>query len=262
MEKFPVFDFASKVKTLDLTQGRIKIIRQKEVKAYKNLENLFIADNPLDCSHPSTAIILKHFQKGNTQLKSFDGHKIKCQGKLLPKAAAHIVAPPLVVHHGTPYAGWSGVFYHHGQHNYGSLNRGVAVGFGFLIIMIMTVVFGACWVVVSKTRRTCSACQLDLINGDPLSRMEKGEVVKNTETPAHALMEGLKKQRRSSQGYPENAILDSDDGDVVEQEEYLRQKMKKQRRMSQGYADGYKSTDDEATVVEIQTKEDLCTQRK
>ena len=96
----------------------------------------------------------------------------------------------------------------------------------------------------------CSACEPNYLDGDPMSRMEKGYATpKNSETPAHALVEGLKKQRRGSQGFPENAIVDSDDGDVVEQEDYLRQKMKKQRRMSQGYADGYKSADDEPTAV-------------
>ena len=109
----------------------------------------------------------------------------------------------------------------------------------------------------------CSACEQNYFDGDPLSQMEKGcAPPKDSETPAHALMEGLKKQRRGSQGFPKNAIVDSDDGDVVEQEDYLRQKMKKQRRMSQGYVDGYKSTDDEAAAVEVQIKEDLCAQRK
>lgn len=109
----------------------------------------------------------------------------------------------------------------------------------------------------------CSACDLNYLDGDPMSRMEKGNATpKDSETPAHALAEGLKKQRRGSQGFPENAIVDSDDGDVVEQEDYLRQKMKKQRRMSQGYADGYKSGDEEPTAVEVLINEDLCAQRK
>ena len=71
------------------------------------------------------------------------------------------------------------------------------------------------------------------------------------DTAARALMEGLKKQRRGSQGYRENAIVDSEDDDVVEQEDYLRGKMKQQRRMSQGYADGSGSSDEESAMVEI-----------
>ena len=81
--------------------------------------------------------------------------------------------------------------------------------------------------------------------------MEEGGATDKTDTTAHALMEGLKKQRRSSQGFPENAVVDSEDDDVVEQEDYLRGKMKKQRRMSQGYADGSGSSDEESALVEI-----------
>ena len=84
--------------------------------------------------------------------------------------------------------------------------------------------------------------------------MEEG--IAETESAAHALMEGLKKQRRSSQGFPQNAIVDSADEDVVEEEEYLREKMKKQRRLSQGYADGSGSSDEESTMVEINLNED------
>lgn len=75
-------------------------------------------------------------------------------------------------------------------------------------------------------------------------------------------MEGLRKQRRGSQGFPENAIVDSENEDVVEQEEYLRDKMKKQRRLSQGYADGSGSSEEESVMVEINLNEDLCSSRK
>ena len=84
-------------------------------------------------------------------------------------------------------------------------------------------------------------------------KMEEGILTTagdDSDTTDRMLMEGLKKQRRGSQGYPENTIVDSDD-DVVEQEDYLRGKMKKQRRLSQGYADGSGSSDEESTMVEI-----------
>lgn len=71
------------------------------------------------------------------------------------------------------------------------------------------------------------------------------------DTTAEALMKGLQKQRRSSQGFPENAIVDSEEDDVVEEEEYLKEKMKKQRRLSQGFADGAESSDEESDMVEI-----------
>lgn len=87
--------------------------------------------------------------------------------------------------------------------------------------------------------------------------MEEG-----TDTSAQALMKGLRKQRRGSQGFPENAIVDSENEDVVEQEEYLRDKMKKQRRLSQGYADGSGSSEEESVMVEINLNEDLCSSRK
>lgn len=74
-------------------------------------------------------------------------------------------------------------------------------------------------------------------------------------------MEGLKKQRRVSQGYPENAIVDSENEDVVEQEDYLKEKMRKQRRLSQGYANGSGSSDEESAMVEIDLNEDLNSSR-
>ena len=90
--------------------------------------------------------------------------------------------------------------------------------------------------------------------------MEKGQGNESDSTE-QALIEGLRKQRRGSQGYPENAIVDSEDEDVVEQEDYLREKMKKQRRFSQGYADGSGSSDDESVMVEINLNEDLYSSR-
>lgn len=89
---------------------------------------------------------------------------------------------------------------------------------------------------------------------DPVSQMEEGTVAAESDTTARALMEGLKKQRRISQGFPENAIVDSEDEDVVEKEDYLREKMKKQRRLSQGYAEGMGSSDEE-TVITVETYE-------
>ena len=80
--------------------------------------------------------------------------------------------------------------------------------------------------------------------------MEEG-TGNESDTTAHMLMEGLKKQRRSSQGYPEHAIVDSDEEDVVEQEDYLKGKMKTQRSFSQGYALGTESSDEESCMVEI-----------
>ena len=83
--------------------------------------------------------------------------------------------------------------------------------------------------------------------------MEDGTstATQSTDTTAEALMKGLQKQRRSTQGFPENAIVDSEEDDVVEEHEYLMAKMKKQRRHSQGYADGAKSSDEESDMVEI-----------
>lgn len=46
----------------------------------------FISHNPLDCDH-ATTYTLKYVLKETAGLKSFDGHKIKCQGRvpLMPK---------------------------------------------------------------------------------------------------------------------------------------------------------------------------------
>ena len=84
---------------------------------------------------------------------------------------------------------------------------------------------------------------------DPVTNMEEG-TGNESDTTAHMLMEGLKKQRRSSQGYPEHAIVDSDDEDVVEKEDYLKGKMKTQRD-TEGYALGTETSDEESCMVEI-----------
>lgn len=70
--------------------------------------------------------------------------------------------------------------------------------------------------------------------------MEKGSGYES-ETFEHLLKEGLKKQRRGSQGYPECGIFNTDDSDVVEEVDYLKEKMMKQRRGSQGYPENVKS---------------------
>ena len=87
--------------------------------------------------------------------------------------------------------------------------------------------------------------------------MEEGTatVTQSQDTAAEALMKGLQKQRRSSQGFPENAIIDSEDEDVVEEEDYLKEKIKRRRSLSQGYADGVKSSDEESDMVEINLKD-------
>ena len=72
-----------------------------------------------------------------------------------------------------------------------------------------------------------------------------------SDTTADMLVESLRKQRRGSQGYPEYAVVDSDDEDVVEKEYYLKGKMKTQRSLSQGYALGTGSSDEESCMVEI-----------
>ena len=83
--------------------------------------------------------------------------------------------------------------------------------------------------------------------------MEDGTstATQSLDTTAEALMKGLQKQRRSSQGLPENAIVDSKEDDVVDEKEFLKEKMKKQRRLSQGYADGSGSSDEDRDIVEI-----------
>ena len=49
--------------------------------------------------------------------------------------------------------------------------------------------------------------------------MEEG----TADTSGQVLMDGLRKQRRESQGYPENAIVDSDSEEVVEKEDYMKE---------------------------------------
>ena len=89
--------------------------------------------------------------------------------------------------------------------------------------------------------------------------MEEGTAAEtqSQDTAAQALIEGLKRQRRNSQGFPENAIVNSEDDDVIEEEDYLKEKLKKQRRHSQGYATEAVSSDEESNMVEINLNEAL-----
>ena len=90
--------------------------------------------------------------------------------------------------------------------------------------------------------------------------MEEGHG-NDSDPTKQALIKGLRKQRRGTQGYPLNAIVDSEEEDVVEQEDYIKEKMKKQRRFSQGYAAGSGSSDEESTMVDINLNEDLYSSR-
>lgn len=104
----------------------------------------------------------------------------------------------------------------------------------------------------------CSASELYGSEAeDPVLGMEEGAA----DASAQTLMEGLRKQRKESQGYPENAIVDSESEEVVEKEDYMKEKMKKQRRLSQGYAEGSGSSEDEPVMVEINLDEDLYSSR-
>ena len=83
--------------------------------------------------------------------------------------------------------------------------------------------------------------------------MEEGTAAEtqSQDTAAQALIEGLKRQRRNSQGFPENAIVNSEDDDVIEEEDYLKEKMKKQRRHSQGYATEAVSSDEAVSYTHL-----------
>ena len=104
---------------------------------------------------------------------------------------------------------------------------------------------------ISSARKKLSGAQ------DPVSQMEEGTAAEtqSQDTAAQALIEGLKRQRRNSQGFPENAVVNSEDDDVIEEEDYLKEKMKKQRRHSQGYATEAVSSDEESNMVEINLNE-------
>lgn len=93
---------------------------------------------------------------------------------------------------------------------------------------------------------------------DALRKTEEGV----GETPAQALMKGLRRQRKGTLGYPQNTIAESESEDEVNEKDYLKEKMKRQRRLSQGYADGSGSSADESVMVEINLNEDLYHPRK
>lgn len=77
----------------------------------------------------------------------------------------------------------------------------------------------------------------------------KKETGDESDTAEHMLEAGLRKQRRSSQGYPKN--VKSDDSLLAEEEDYLKKNMKKQRSVSRGYALGNQSSDEDSAMLEI-----------
>ena len=70
-----------------------------------------------------------------------------------------------------------------------------------------------------------------------------------SDTAEHMLEAGLRKQRRSSQGYPKN--VKSDDSLLAEEEDYLKKNMKKQRSASRGYSLENQSSDEDSAMLEI-----------
>ena len=56
-------------------------------------------------------------------------------------------------------------------------------------------------------------------------------------------------RRRMTQGIPQSDIIKSDDEEVVDQAEYIKEKMKKQRRQSRGY--GEDPSSEEECMVEV-----------
>ncbi|CAH3177549.1 unnamed protein product, partial [Porites lobata] len=235
----------------DLTYGNIRTINEKEVKTYTHLEFLFINHNPLDCDH-ATTYTLKHVVIEIMKLKSFHGHKIKCLNlKRSPYGMAasgkkdHASSVTNVSIHG---------FIDHQPPNFRTPRTVAEVLFttflGMMAVVGWMVVVFLCWVAVNFVKKLSGA-------QDPVSQMEEGTAAEtqSQDTAAQALIEGLKRQRRNSQGFPENAIVNSEDDDVIEEEDYLKEKMKKQRRHSQGYATEAVSSDEESNMVEINLNE-------
>ncbi|XP_022788750.1 uncharacterized protein LOC111328551 [Stylophora pistillata] len=130
-----------------------------------------------------------------------------------------------------------------------------------MIVLSMLSVAVVCWVLLRYRRKLSRKTERQTLAAeDPLSKMEKGPGYES-DTIEHLLKKGLKKQRRSSQGYPERAIVNTDDSDVVEEVDYLRKKMIKQRRSSQGYPENVKSDDSLMTEEEDCLKKGMEKQR-
>ena len=81
---------------------------------------------------------------------------------------------------------------------------------------------------------------------------EKGECSKDQVCPLSSrqdFVEKLKKQRRQSQGFANEDIINSDE-EPMEKNEYIKEKMQQQRRKSQGYCQGSNSSlEDLAEIV-------------
>lgn len=192
-----------------------------------------------DCLSIVMIHTLKHLRE-TAGLKSFDGQKIKCPSKI-----------PVIDHghhgHYHPHHRLTGggplIYFHHGSFSPLAMAGGIV-----MIVLSMLSVIVVFWVLMRYRRKLSRECKRQtLAQEDSLSKMEKGSGYE-FETFEHLLKEGLKKQRRGSQGYPECGIVNTDDSDVVEEVDYLKEKMMKQRRGSQGYPENVKS--DESLLTE------------
>lgn len=77
---------------------------------------------------------------------------------------------------------------------------------------------------------------------DPLSKIEKGTGNKSGKV-GNGGKKCSKKQRKGPQGHPKRDKVNTDDSSEVEEVNYLKEKMRKQRRGSQGYPENVKSDD-------------------
>nr|XP_058958872.1 uncharacterized protein LOC131785930 [Pocillopora verrucosa] len=237
LEKFPVFGFASVVKTLDLTHGNIKHIDSRDVRAYSRLERLFINHNPLDCDYVNI-YTLKHLKK-TAGLKTFDGHKVDC--------------PP------EPSVMNDRLFdnNHHGHYNHHILSGGsprfvfyhasfsqlaMAVGTVMVVLSVLTVAVVCCVLVCFRRKLSRGFQRHNLATEDPLSKIEKGTGNKSGKVGKGG-KKCSKKQRKGPQGHPKRGKVNTDGSGEVEEVDYLKEKMRKQRRGSRGYLKNVKSDD-------------------
>ncbi|KAK2561372.1 hypothetical protein P5673_015880 [Acropora cervicornis] len=184
MEKFPVLDFAAKVKIL------------------------FISHNPLDCDHVTTRT-LKYTLRETMKLKAFDGHKIKCPQMVTIMKNPFMAPNPMPRPH----------YHYHDVSPDRCLTPGKIVAVVCLTMFGLAAFAILCWLLTST-----SVTRMLMENSeDPVRDMEEGkaegekgpQVSDDLENDDYLRMK-MEKHRRKSQGYAEGSPTSDEESEMTE----------------------------------------------
>ncbi|KAL9966515.1 hypothetical protein ACROYT_G024601 [Oculina patagonica] len=233
MDEFPVFDFAASVRSLDLSRGHITYINRNNLKAYQNLERLFIDDNPWSCDSSTFHVLqmeLIALVDKNWHLDNFDGGKIKCADPPDMKGKR-----PLLMINSTVRV------YHVNKENKGDSkpdSRGGLIALViFMAVLLLAVICRVAWVFKDEIHHWIMKLWKSEVKSNQVDMMESGKIDNRKE-----FFDSMKKRRRMSKGIPaadtSTSSDDDDNGKVSIPKESPKDKVRKQKRQSRGAAKG------------------------